>query len=72
MLKKGHINIDYKDAALTDYEVIITKADGQKVFEIMNGYSYSGVFDKICEKYSDELSIAPESINIKHIGYSLA
>lgn len=71
-MQTGQISINFKDAALSDYEVTMTTTEGERVVEVMNGYTYEGIFEKICEQYSNEKSFAPDSISIRHIGYSLA
>ncbi|MGG1291387.1 hypothetical protein ABE218_08530 [Bacillus smithii] len=67
MMKKHHINVPDKEAALGEYEVIMTTADGKTIKKIITNYTYSRVFETLCEQYENENSISVLSINIRAI-----
>lgn len=67
MLKKKHININEKDAAASDFEVVITTTKGENITKIYTGYTYDDIFDRISEEFKDENSIAAEQIVIRFI-----
>jgi hypothetical protein len=67
LLKKYHINIPDKDAALGEYEVTMTTAEGKTIKKKITNYSYARVFESLCEEYANENSISVVSINIKAV-----